>query len=1290
MAATPIHEKSPVPEVWQQSRSGAWAARGFDYQHLVSTLILVRQWAGVAPFGHMVPEGFDDCVIELADRAIWLQAKSRHNGKFYKSEVDGFRQASTARASQLPGLSKVHMAIVLEQPLSGVSCGSIVEIFNEDAGDVFVCSSPNEEILGLLSRELNIAPVIAEGIANDLYKLVATTSSQNASLSFEGRRRISPNEVERHILDRLEAEDPSAINEALSSGALAPVEFSTQDPDTAFYKGVKVRPGHVAAGLVIERNTDTNSVAAAISQRKHVLVTGPSGSGKSALVWLTVSGLSGNFRWFEVTGSATATDAPSIIRFIRSRRPTQSAPIGIAFDDIGPAGTDLWNVLVRDLRGYPAIYLIGSIRQEDLVLISNQSDTEAIPLELQADLAKVIWQKLVDAGETEWTHWQEPFEQSEGLLLEYVHLLTQGQRLAALIGEQVRQRELDNRNDELAIIRSTAVICAHGGEIQANRLFQQLNLKRDAAAIALRRLLDEHIVIESSPGILGGLHLLRSRSLAATSHDELAYTTTETLWQSLSATTHNTMPMVLQSILSNSSDEDEQDVLSRLTNFLHDSQNVDDWIAVLTGLGLATLERHVSSFAEILDSHRVPRAQWSLAAIYGSTEIDLPEIPQFEQLPKLRKAIRAFRTSEKYDLRAACLERLPSGHLPQSCSTPSQANRLFSCLVPICGTQPEPIPFKLQVNDFLESDMQATAELLSTVHLVSPIRARAIIEELGGEQALLNLFHTRTPWTTTPSIQSDGEHGSTVRSDWLYIGEEHKADPHETVCQICEILIALSPDADAAACDAIDPSGNPVTVGEYRPWSKNMPRENIPTKSLVAWNVAFRQILQARVSSHTLTDYAQKMAPQIRKTERLFRTFTEKWIQGRNLGRKADVFATQVNQVIDAVNALAYASPNNPSPVMTDPVKGSDGDDTVGALLTGVLGNLLRRLGDFDNGKATATFAGSLAAQAQEHRKSDIWRMLTDPPIKELSALEDRLNHVSNILHEFFYDPGQFKVISKTVRGRGLSKSIAAASRRCLDRANRRLDGKLRGLKAKLERTGLVIHCHLRPISDGGTPYWPQREIAILVELLDLEPNSLVALEGALTEVEDYLKHDWPFRIAPVVNGFVIADLALHPLSVIPLPDTNFVRDWSEYFGHPIFNFADSTRSFDEGISACHRVSAISNFKEPKDLQEEEKLAISDAIESFDRSREAVAEVVNSQNSEQWREAFNFLNETWNRVVNEHWELQAGTNVATPLCMGQYNALLDQQDEHTKVTAAIRLKLAQTDLLARKSCSHSP
>ena len=74
-------------DAWKNTRSGAWAGRGFYFQHMFSSLVLVRQWAGLAPVGNLVPEGLEDCVVELSTGEFWIQIKSRKKGGFSDTEV---------------------------------------------------------------------------------------------------------------------------------------------------------------------------------------------------------------------------------------------------------------------------------------------------------------------------------------------------------------------------------------------------------------------------------------------------------------------------------------------------------------------------------------------------------------------------------------------------------------------------------------------------------------------------------------------------------------------------------------------------------------------------------------------------------------------------------------------------------------------------------------------------------------------------------------------------------------------------------------------------------------------------------------------------------------------------------------------------------------------------------------------------------------------------------------------------------------------------------------------------
>ena len=867
--SSPVEALSEL-ESWGYSRSGAWAARGFDYQHWVTVLVLLRQWVGQAPLGRLVPEGSDDCVVELSDRRIWLQAKSRKTGKFTDSEVRAILDNAAARAAKLQIAPAIRSTVILEQPSNNHSEADVAHLFDGKKGRVFVCREPADEVLHLLSSRLQISPVIAQGLASDLYGLVVSASAENASLPFDKRRRISTTEVERRIFERLEAEDPTAIDYALLSGALEPVDFITPVNEPDFYTGVKVKAGHVAANLVLDRPTDIDRVLDTLWQQRHVLVSGPSGAGKSALTWLVAAAIVDRMRWYQITGIATTSHAEAIVRFVRSRRPAAKSPLGLVFDDVGSANSDLWNILVRELRGFPNFYLLGSLRQEDVCLITDRADTGFVSIQLDNELAQAIWEKLSAANQTKWTHWREPFEQSQGLMLEYIHLLTQGRRLATVIEDQVRQREREHRDDELGIIRSTAVLCAYGGEVDANRLFELLELKADDGHRALRRLIDEHLVRESRPGILGGLHKLRSDALVKASHDEAVFLTTDSLWRYLGATTTDTLPRVVQSLFADPKVGTNTVVLPKLASVLEESCNAELWTAILTGLGLATLDHHVIGLMSILDRHGVERAHWSLAASFSDPLLDIPELSASDQWTRLRDALTEFRNLPKQDLRTECLEYLSARTAPLDVTNISQANTLFSTLVPICGG--EPIEIEIG-HDFLADegvDVRQVARMLSTAYLVGPNLARDLVGKLGGEQALFDLFHRQIPWTTPPEIDPDSSHGRTVRSNWYQVSEKDQSEPHATICEICETLIGISPDSDTAASDAVNPQGQVITINDHRPWSKNIPRANLPAKARVSWNVAFRQILLARSAACSLTDYTHQMAGYVRRTEKVW------------------------------------------------------------------------------------------------------------------------------------------------------------------------------------------------------------------------------------------------------------------------------------------------------------------------------------------------------------------------------------------------------------------------------------
>ena len=1272
-------------DAWSTSRSGAWAGRGFHYQHFVSTLILIRQWAGFVPAGYVVPEGLEDSVVEAGGQEFWLQIKSRKDGTFSRKKVENVLAEVEAKAKSPSSKSQstIRCAVVLEQSCAGMTEVDIGRLFEESSHKAFVCSFPGEESVSLITDKLGVAKIIAEGLVSDLYRLVAEASQANASLPFERRRKISTTEVERRIFERLEAEDPSAIERALADGMLEPVDFTNSLREPAFYQGVKARPGHVAAGLVIQRPSDTQLVAGALKKHRQVLLSGPSGAGKSALLWLSVNSLAGEICWYQVTHRAGVAGADAIISFVRARRPSEKLPLGLVMDELGTVNSDLWDVLTRDLRGYPFVYFIGSIRQEDVVLVTNQVDSEIIAVSLDKNLAEGVWRKLRADNQTSWEHWREPFERAEGLMLEYVHLLTQGKRLSAVVEEQVRLRQLAKRDDELAIIRSASLLFTYGAEVRTKELCTILDIDPADASRALARLINEHLIRESRPGILGGLHALRSQALSRASHDEAVYLAEASLWSGLAAVTHETMPGVIQSLLSTCSAEQEETVLRNLSGILAVNPDVDAWVSILTGLGLATLERYVVDFMEILELHGVQRAQWSLASMFGcDAQIDIPDFSELEQWQTLRSAILAFRALPKPDLRNACMAYLPENSVIPASQNLDQANRLFSSLVPICGGEPVQVKVSPDVVDDEEHDIRQTAALLSTAYLIAPALAEQLAQALGGEQVLYDWFGAQTPWVERPVVDPEGEYGRTIRSDWYHVAEQEQTEPHETVCGICETLIALSPEGEAAASDALNPLGQPIAVGGHRPWSKNMPRQNIAAKTRVAWNVAFRQIMLARSISISLTEYTQQMADLVTRTDKILRSFTEKWIRGKRIGN-TDALAVEVNDIIHKANALAYATPAKPAPVMVTPVKDGNGDDSLGALLTGILGNLVRRLGGIsdENAKGAAMFAGSLAAQAHEQRRSGIWRTHPAPPLRELQKIEERLKDLACILHEMAYDSGNASIqtIVKNSRKGAPGKAIPSAARRCSIWAEQRLNRHIQVLEKKLKDKGWNAKCWVRSLDEPDSVYWPAKEVAITVDIENLETDANY-IEDSLGLGQQCLGSNWRFRVVAVINGIVLAPVALAPSSPVPLPDLNFSDEWQPNISLPFFT-SEAVAAFDGALAACMQLSGIMVCRDLDNLHPDEHKVFSKVLEAFKSGRDHVAAVAEGVDSEYMEWACDRLDQAWNQIVEEFEERKAGRIVKEPLCMVPHLAIVGEANDQSVEIGLMRMLMLEDECL---------
>ncbi len=153
-------------------------------------------------------------------------------------------------------------------------------------------------------------------------------------------------------------------------------------------------------------------------------------------MWETARASRHTTRWFEMR-RGDAADVHLLIQFTRALRASPDAPVGFVFDDVGGRFSQLWNALLNEVTVGSGILLLGSIREEDTLMLASRSRAREVRPLMEEAVAEKIWRQLVEQGQTNWAGWREPWAKSGGLLLEYTHILTRGERLKSILAEQI-------------------------------------------------------------------------------------------------------------------------------------------------------------------------------------------------------------------------------------------------------------------------------------------------------------------------------------------------------------------------------------------------------------------------------------------------------------------------------------------------------------------------------------------------------------------------------------------------------------------------------------------------------------------------------------------------------------------------------------------------------------------------------------------------------------------------------------------------------------------------------------
>lgn len=1192
----------------------------------MSAWLAVEIWAGQRTPAIVIPEGGDD--IELRGEATsFVQIKSRreHLGDYTEGETAGYIEGLWNRSlGSAPRPERLEL--VLEREVAGLSPlddqpaarsieGPISNRISKFSGasdllprtSIIVATSPQEWGISLIVDRLNCAPIAAQMCFADLLVRVGTLADANGRLAPENYRGLSISDTETSIRDVLATIDVDAIERAFRDGICEPVDFLTPLNDPNFYLGVDVEPGHIAAGLVAERPRTRSALVEGIAQRRAALIVGPSGAGKSALVWETANTMRHTVRWLRIR-RLSAADIPSLRQLVRTFRASEDSPLGFVMDHVGRNGPVSWGALLKEAMSVPGVVLLGSVREEDVTLIAERARAAEIRADPDDELAERLWRELREAEKTNWAGWREPWKMSDGLLLEYVHILTRGQRMHELLADQVAARVSDpKRSLELDILRSGAWAGTANAEVDASRLAHALSANEADLSRALQRLIQEHLVRSPAPGAVTGLHQLRSEELLQLTHQ----TTLPTLETSFERTIASVPATDLEPLVADTLSARRLPVpavLDGLIARLEGEQDVRALASALRGLGSGRVSSGVDEWLDTPEARALPRTQVGSAAIFGIAGIDLSSLSIIPEVQAAAGRLSQIKGSPEDDPRRLLMERMSPSALSALIKTADLAS-LDEILAALVGM---PLPAAVRASLAHAPEGLLTADL----NLVGPVMGtlsaldREIASHWGvevGQEALFTRVQAETAWAG-PVATEDSDDGVIVRCDLWYVAGSVQENPHDAVVSLCELILALCPSADIAVSNAITASGELAGFAQLPLATKRIPRDNLPPPSVPQWNRRWRDLISRRVAAPSYSDY---LARGVAILEALVPTL-EKIFDAHFRGKDA------LGSLADRLNSL-NADTEALTPPAVSPLEASGagrGEANAAVtkfqnLLHSASVNLVKRFAILpDQAGAYIAWLSDLIADVDTAIAEEPWQLIGDRPLSMLTRLKS-LFEALRLLAGEAHERKEAPAITWAQRGKDAraGNAVRLVSLSAKAAGETRLARRKAEIERLAEEAGVVAQFHLRVNANGILP-WPPADVLALLPASDIA-DAVVTLAEQVELVRSLVDSSIHLTIMPYIEDVAFPALAKSGYQTL-LPDVEGAAFWVEQLG---LSQAPSAMAsiFGEVLSLASELGAMDQKRLGNETRPEEEIAARRSLEAaFARKYEELTRRLNA------------------------------------------------------------------------------
>lgn len=1159
-------------DVW--SRSGAIAGRGFHYQDAVGAWFCALLLDGSVAADRLVPEGFEDLHLE-ADEPIFVQVKSRQEkrGSFSVGETLGFLEEMWGkhlnRVSE--GIGTGRLMLVQERDVAGEAFSSRDEVLGDlPAAHPLVAGLsgrlPPEQVDSILRlttlvtldwqaaqaeavdaivRATGTARAAAE-VAERLLRVdVANAADRNANARDVASAATIDRSSARYRIDEVVGLlDREALERALIQGICVPVQFAADGTADDYYLGTSARPSHISAGLPAPMPEVVGQAIESMSAGKPVLLTGPSGVGKSTALWSAVY-TRRDVVWYQVKRiSPNAIGA--VIDLLRSMSPSYRNQIGLVVDGVGTSELVDWDELREATSHFEGVMLLGSVRHEDLVGVRNRADCAILEVTLTEAIAASLHANLRERELTDVPHWREALGESHGLTMEFTYLLTRGRRLQDVLRDQVMVRIRERRESELRVLALAATASRWGLPVPISALSAEIS---DPVSLrdALLRLVEEHLV-QISDGAVGGLHPLRSRFLSESLHETPPPTLADTVSSLVRLLPDTGLPALFAGISRD---------LAHALPFAIDAlvqrvreTGARDLVAALRAVRLVDLEQRSTRWIEILERHAVPLPKRLFTLQLALVDTDLEVIPLPENVSSAIAELReiSFEPFEELtNLVQSTGVELVAGAVFDT-RTPGDVIELLGELQGIAGRLLLALVGSLERLDAngrrivafeAEPALEELAEVLLTARSLDDGIAEMLLRLSGGVNRIIERLVDRFRWATAITVVNGAE-GQVFTGQLFHISDELQGDADSNAKELARLGIACIPGCVSADVRTVSADGLQYEIGGQPFGISTLQRRYVHARSSVDLNQQTASFAAARLFGASLTERLTIGMSGLTLADSLLRRIAVVWLRGENRPAELvtlhearvelDALATQLVPVADSLTGGRHV-----------PIA-----DNLHTLLTGIAVDLPDRLANPVNHRALAMYTSETLVDAAKRSGSELWEMIDQSPLDLIDNITTQLEALASVIDEVAVGGTSPRDLRQAARSgnseNALGRAADLAARNAIRRGNREQElrlGAIRGL-------GLSAVSYQRSTSRVHEA-WPPLQFAVGVKVSNVVEwlTKGDAVMAALAPAADGPGYRPPLLVFPEIAGRRISNYGMRVIrSTFPI--VGGLEEWAD------------------------------------------------------------------------------------------------------------------------------------------------